>query len=801
MSNTLSDPIEVIPGLAAETFAPQLPRAAVEAHVEAAYGLRGEWRALSGEREQNFRLTVADGRIYVVKVAPARQDAQDMDFQNGALLHLASVEAGLQLPQLHRSTAGELVTHVADEHGVPHPLRLLTYVKGRTVFDQVTGQPGTPYAMADLVAFGDAGGRLARALQGYIHPGAFKAMPWDMANGLLSQPAFLAHLPEAVRDKALPVLARFGTHTAARLRRLRSQVIHHDVHESNLLFDAGAATPFGVIDFGDMIYGTLAQDVAVPVASFIHWSPDPVLAAAAIVRGYQRHVPLSAEDLAVLYDLVMARLILQVAMTCYSDRTMARHDPVLGRLLPLYERTILRLAAVTPEAFVAGMTPVIQGLSSLAGPAAPAPAPAPEREDILRRREQVLGKTYMFYDEPLHLVRGQGTSVFDAEGRRYLDCYNNVPSVGHCHPHVVAAIATQAGLLNSNTRYLHNEVVRLGERLSQTMPPELDTWVFTCSGSEANDLAVRIARALTGREGVLVTENSYHGNTSVTTDLSLIEYDAARRPSWVGTLPPPNVYRGRYQTGEPDLGEKYARHVHSARQQLQAAGQDVAAVLMDAVFDADGVLLPPQDYLQRVSQNIHAAGGLFIADEVQMGFGRSGTHMWGFQSFGIVPDIVTLGKPMGNGHPIAAVAMRRDIAQEFRKHIGYFNTFGGNPVSCAAANAVLDVLFGDQLQERARIVGAELKARMIELARRHACVGHVHGHGLFLGLDIVADRATKAPAKLQARAIRERLKQLGVLAATTGPLGNIVKIRPPLCFTLQDAEECLAALDQALSQA
>lgn len=789
---------EVIAELSAEIYAPRLPRALIESHVGSQYGLRGDWKELGGEREQNFRLTAQGGEQYVVKVASAHLDLVSIEFQNGALLHLESVELGIRLPTVKRSTAGELLTLVVDEHGVAHPLRVLTYVRGETVFDRVTDDDGTPYSTSDLRAFGEANGRLARGLQGYVHAGAFTTMPWDMANGLLSNPSFLGYLPADLRERSAPILARFMSETAPKLKRLRSQVIHHDIHESNLLLDPDGSGVLGIIDFGDMIHGSLAQDVAVPVASFIHWSPDPILAANAIVGGYQRHVPLASEDLEVLLDLVMGRMIMQVAQRNYNQEVIGRRSTVLDRLQDVYTRSILQLANVTPQQFVAGMTPGIQGIA----PVAPRSSGSPpqDAEGLLRRRKRVLGETYMFYDQPLHLVRGHGSSVFDADGKRYLDCYNNVPNVGHCHPHVVAAIATQAATLNTSTRYLHSEVIRLGERLSGTLPPELDTWVFTCSGSEANDLAVRIARAVTGRQGVMVTENSYHGNTTVTTDLSLIEYDAAKRPKWVACLPPPNVYRGRYRTGETDLGSKYAIHFETARSELKAAGEDVAAVLIDSIFDAEGVLLPPADYLPRVWHNIKAAGGLFIADEVQMGFGRSGTHMWGFQDFGIVPDIVTMGKPMGNGHPIAAVAMRGDIAREFRKHIGYFNTFGGNPVSCAAANATLDVLLGDRLQERARVVGSELMARLLEMACKHHCVGHVHGRGLFLGVDIVADRATRDPAKMKARRIRERLKQLGVLAATAGPLGNVVKIRPPMCFSLEDARECLAALDLALSE-
>lgn len=790
----------LIPELAAEIYAPRLPLAVVQAQVSDQYGLRGAWGELGGEREQNFRLAALDGQVYVVKVASAHLDLESIEFQNGALLHLESVDLGIRLPRIKRSTAGRAMGAIIDEHGVSHPLRVLTFVPGSAVFDRLAQQPEMPYTMADLLAFGEASGRLSRGLQGYAHAGALSKMPWDISNGLLSKAALLAYLPDSLREQTAPLLARFLSQTAPRLRRLRSQVIHHDVHESNLLFDPDPGSrALGIIDFGDMIHGTLAQDVAVPIASFIHWSPDPILAARAIVQGYQRHVPLAAEDLEVLYDLVMARMILQVALTAYNRKAVGRPSPVLDGLQEDYKRTVARLAQVTPQQFVSGIAPGIQGLAPLAP--APLPTPPADATDLMARRKRVLGETYMFYDRPLHLVRGHGTSVYDADGKRYLDCYNNVPNVGHCHPHVVSAIAAQAATLNTNTRYLHDEVVRLAERLSGTMPPELDTWVFTCSGSEANDLAVRIARALTGRQGVLVTENSYHGNTTVTAGLSLIEYDAAKRPNWVACLPPPNLYRGRYRAGEPELDRKYADHVATARSELQACGEDVAAVLIDSIFDAEGVLVPPADYLPLVYRRIKDAGGLYIADEVQMGFGRSGTHMWGFQEYGIVPDIVTMGKPMGNGHPIAAVAMRREVALEFRKHIGYFNTFGGNPVAAAAANATLDVLLGDRLQERAGVVGAALRTRMLEMAQRYSCVGHVHGRGLFLGMDIVADRGTREPAKPVARGLRERLKLLGVLTATTGPLGNILKVRPPMSFTLGDADEFVAALEVALSQA
>ena len=332
------------------------------------------------------------------------------------------------------------------------------------------------------------------------------------------------------------------------------------------------------------------------------------------------------------------------------------------------------------------------------------------------------------------------------------------------------------------------------------MPSRLDTWIFVCTGSEANDLAVRLARTVTGREGVVITENSYHGNTSVVAPLSLIDYDRKDKPDWVETVPPPNLYRGPYQQGANDAGERYAAHIGGAADKLAQNGTGAAALMIDSIFDANGALVPPEDYLERAYAQARRAGALVIADEVQMGFGRSGSHMWGFEAFGVEPDIVTMGKPMGNGHPIAALVTRRDIAEKLQRREGYFNTFGGNTVSAVVGNACLDVLQGEDLQGNALRSGVRLRGGLEELFARHELIGHIQGRGLFLGVELVTDRASKAPAKRAARWVRERMKAMGVLVSSTGPLGNIIKIRPPLAFSLSDASRCLDVLDQALAQ-
>lgn len=789
-ATTQQNSIEV---LLASIGAPKLPAELVEARVSEVYGLAGTFRRLGGEREQNFKLNTAQGAQFVVKVASLEEPTESLEFQIEALEHVATIDPGFPAPRVVRTLQGAPMATIAEEKGKVHVLRVLTFLPGQTVLDRINAEQ-RELGAEELIALGAMSGRLARALQGFHGRGAPRSMPWDLKNA----PQLLAGLVDRMPDRArctvgalLPALS--NTLTGA-LPKLRAQVIYNDFHESNII--ATFDPPFsvaGVIDFGDMVYGPVAQDLAVTIASLIHWSSDPVFAASCLARGYQRFMPLEADDLALLRDLVLARLMLQVGIVAY--RADAKDATPLDDLQVLYMTAIERIAAVDPTDFVAGMLPSIVPVTRVAPETRTVATPS-----LLKQREAVLGKTYTFYNEPLELVRGRGSKVWDAAGNEYLDCYNNVANLGHCHPYVVDALARQASTLNTNSRYLHKEVVRLGERLSATLPPHLDTWIFVCTGSEANDIAVRMARAVSGNEGIVVTENSYHGNTSATAPLSLIDYDAAERPTWVETLPPPNLYRGLYRHGDNDAGSKYAGYLDDAASRLAQNGQGLAGVIIDSIFDANGALVPPSDYLPKVYASVRRHGGLTIADEVQMGFARSGTHMWGFQAFDVEPDIVTMGKPMGNGHPIAAVVTRREIAARLQTKGGYFNTFGGNTVSAVVGNACLDVLWGEDLQGNARRSGSVLKAGLDARQTRHELIGHIQGRGLFLGVELVTDRVTKAPAKLAARWVREHMKSLGVLASSTGPFGNIIKIRPPLVFSVADAERCLEALDAALGQ-
>lgn len=415
--------------------------------------------------------------------------------------------------------------------------------------------------------------------------------------------------------------------------------------------------------------------------------------------------------------------------------------------------------------------------------------------ELLERRARVLGPAYrLFYDRPLHLVRGQGARVWDVDGREYLDAYNNVPSVGHAHPRVVAALAQQAAVLNTHTRYLHETVVTYGERLVATFPAALSQVMFTCTGSEANDLALRVARAVTGAAGIIVTDNAYHGVTSILAEISPSLGAANPIGPHVRRVPAPDTYR----LGVEGAAKNFVEAVEMAAKDLQAAGHGVAALICDTVFASDGIFIDPPGLLKGAVEAVRSAGGLFIADEVQSGLARPGEHMWAFQRHGIVPDLVTLGKPLGAGHPLAALVARPEHLKAFGLATRYFNTFGGNPVSASVGLAVLDVIEEERLMDNARKVGAELLSGLRQIAAGHANVGDVRGAGLYAAVELVADPETRTPSPDMTAELFNLLRENGVLVGTCGRAANCLKIRPPLCFSTADAARFLDVLEVSL---
>jgi 4-aminobutyrate aminotransferase-like enzyme/Ser/Thr protein kinase RdoA (MazF antagonist) len=430
------------------------------------------------------------------------------------------------------------------------------------------------------------------------------------------------------------------------------------------------------------------------------------------------------------------------------------------------------------------------------------PPPAPDPAATLAARTERIGRNLSIsYRQPLKIVRGLRQYLYDETGRAFLDCVNNVAHVGHSHPYVVAAGQRQMAVLNTNTRYLHDAIVEYAARLCATLPEPLSVCYFVNSGSEANDLALRLARTYADRQDIITVDVAYHGHTQALIEVSPYKHDGPGgkgRPPYVQKVVMPDPYRGPYVGYGVESGQKFGYHVQQAVEQIQMQDRGVAAFICESLLGCGGQIVFPDGYVDAAFRHVRAAGGLCIADEVQTGFGRVGSHFWGFETQGVVPDIVTMGKPAGNGHPLGVVVTTPEIADRFANGMEYFNTFGGNPVSCAIGLAVLDVIEREGLQENARRVGDSLMARLRGLMARHELIGDVRGLGLYIGVELVLDRETLEPAGEQASYVANRARELGVLISTDGPFHNVLKIKPPIIFGEADADRLVATLERVL---
>ena len=421
---------------------------------------------------------------------------------------------------------------------------------------------------------------------------------------------------------------------------------------------------------------------------------------------------------------------------------------------------------------------------------------------LLGARRRLIGPSVkLSYRQPLHIVRGTMQYLFDQSGKRYLDGYNNVPHVGHCHPEVVRAASKQLALLNTNTRYLHASLEQYAESLTLTLPEPLSVCFFVNSGSEANELALRLARTHTQANDLIVLDSAYHGNTTTLTHISPYKTDglqSAREP-WVHIAPLPDVYRGEYKSGDLRAGEKYARAVNECIMQLESQRKRLCGFIAESCPSVGGQILLPEGYLAAVYAKVREAGGVCIADEVQTAYGRLGGYFYGFEQQRVVPDIVVLGKPIGNGYPLGAVVTTPEIAESFDNGLEFFSTFGGSTVSCTVGAAVLDVVKQEHLQAHAQEIGSQLRAALRSLMERYALIGDVRGSGFFLGVELVRNRDTLEPAAREATEVVNCMREAGVLIGIDGPFHNVLKIRPPMPFSAADADALVTCLDAALA--
>lgn len=729
---------------------------------------------LPSERDQNFHITTGGPDSYVLKISRADESRAALELQERVLTRLRAGVPELTMPWVVPTLAGDTLTTITGPDGAGHFVRLLTFVPGCVWANAGPHSPDLLRSLGHTLALVDAALADAQDLMTET-PADLK---WDLTRaGWIRE--YFPHLPANRRALVERLFERYESDVVRRLSALPSGLLYNDANDHNVLVDDGRVVSF--IDFGDLVPGPRVCDLAIAVAYAIMGAADPLAHAAHVVAGYHDALPLTESELDVLYPLVCARLCVSVTNSAFQRQAAP-------------DNAYLQVSDQPAWALLEALDRLSPGraLDTFRGACGFTPWPA-DSEIAAARQQHLSPNLSLAYRHPLHIVRGHLQHLYDADGREYLDAVNNVAHVGHCHPRVVRAGQGQMAVLNTNSRYLHSYITQYAERLCATLPEPLRVCFFVNSGSEACDLALRLARTHTRSLATVVVDGAYHGNTSALVDISPYKYDGpggTGQPGFVRKVPTPDVYRG--WNGRTGVQEAIAG--------LAAAGLARPTFIAESLLGSCGQFVLPAGFLEDAYRQVRAANGVCIADEVQVGFGRVGTHFWGFQTQDVVPDIVVMGKPMGNGHPIGAVVTTPEIAASFHNGMEYFSTFGGNPVSCAIGLAVLDVIRDEALQDQALRVGEHLRQGFRELAPRHAIIGDVRGLGLFVGVEFVRDRQTLKPAREETTYVCNRLKDLGILVSVDGPLHNILKIKPPLVFTAADADHFVETLDRILGE-
>jgi 4-aminobutyrate aminotransferase-like enzyme/Ser/Thr protein kinase RdoA (MazF antagonist) len=736
------------------------------------FNVEGTAIDLGSERDQTF--LIDDGRRSggVLKISNLGEDAAVLDLETEAILHISRVDPELPVA-LPRPAAVDGDGPAAYRPTVEGP-------DGRhfvRLFERLHGHVGGPELDVGAVyAVAATHARLNLALRGFFHPAVGRELLWDLAHTAKLRPLLSSIAGARQRRLVENVLGRYEQRALPRWPRLRAQVVHGDMSLDNVLLDERDRIA-GIVDFGDIGYTAQVGDFAVGLASLLRGRPDDdVFRTARIaIDGYASRIPFEHEELDVLAELVSARLATIVTISAWRVERYPENaeyiqawDADSWKLLDFFHAT---------------------GADEVAYQLGAARPPVPT-DELARRRRRVLGSalTDLTYQRPVHVVRAEGVWLFDAHGRRLLDAYNNVPVVGHCHPRVTEAVVRQTRAVNTHARYLYEPLIELAERLVASMPADagLDTVMLVNSGSEANELAWRFAVATTGHRGGIVTEHAYHGVTTAIADLSPEEWPAGFVPASTEVIPPPGT------------GASMDAEMTRAIERLDERGDGLAATFLDSAFTSDGIRTPAPNELETIVRHTRAGGGLFVADEVQAGHGRTGEHLWAFMQYGITPDVVTLGKPMGNGYPVAAVITRKEIIDRFATGTHVFSTFGGNPVAAQAALAVLDVIEDERLVENAARVGSRLLRSLDALRTDFSSIAEVRGQGLLVGVELVTDSSERAAAGALAERVVDRLRDDGILIGRTGRGGNVLKIRPPLVFGDEHADAVVEGLARAL---
>lgn len=745
------------------------------------YGIQNpELQDLEGYASINTRVKTDDGQTFVWKQNPdSSLERAFLEAENQVLCRLSETMP-YDFPVPQKDHHGNVLSETENPDGSRTLHRLLTFVEG-DFFDQAAQTPELFQSLGTFLA------RLDQSLLGFRHPGIeARRLQWDLQH--LDRPLQYIHfIEDPVQRKLVEYFyMQFKEVVGPRLDHLRKSVIHGDANQQNLLTREGRVT--GIIDFGDLSYTPLVNEVAIALTYAMFGKSDPLTWAGQVLQAYTAELPLEKEEVDLLYYLVAGRLCASVCSSAHAKTLRPDSDYITLSEKPAWEMLETWLT-LNPRAVAAAFAEAA-GLEKNALPDI--------SQDLARRNAYFSRALAVSYAEPLKMEQAAFQYMYDAAGDTYLDVYNNIPHVGHCHPKVVRAGQAHMARLNTNTRYLYDGLHDYSERLLALFPEALSKVFYVNSGSAAADLAIRLARTHTGRKSIMVLEHGYHGNTVTGIEISSYKFEHAGgpgQPAHILKAAIPDAYRGPYR--DTGAGQKYAADAIAL---LQEGNRAPAAFISEPIIGCGGQVPLPEGYLEMLYPALRSAGAVCISDEVQTGFGRLGQWFWGFEMLGVIPDIVLLGKPMGNGHPLAAVVTTDAIARSFENGLEFFSSFGGNAVACAVGLAVLEVLEEEKLPENAQKTGDYLKTRLRELQGRFPVIGDVRGEGLFLGIEFVEDPETRRPHTNLAGEIKNRLKAARILVGTDGPFDNVIKIKPPLCFGTKDADVFLQALEAALKQ-
>ena len=745
-------------------------------HIFQYYGLIVSLQKLNGYDELNYLLLDNNNKKYILKISDERQALIFLDAQVKIINHLKNSPIANKFQQFILNKQGQELTQIV-LNNIPAYFRILTYISGEC-WVNIKNKPRS--LCSNL---GQFMGIMDKSLQHFSHPAMHRHYTWDISNASEANNKLMYIKNHEQRRIAGYFLLQFDTEVLPILPTLRHAYIHNDANDYNVLVDESNIT--GLIDFGDMVYTALINNLAVTCTYAMLHEEDPIEVASLIVAGYHQVNPLTTQELDILFYLITARLCISVTQSAFHatiDTNNAHHfitqKPAWDLLYKLIKINPIKAQDCFRKS--ANYAGVINHN---------------DYDALLNLRHKSIGKNLSIsYKKNVKIIKSALQYLYDDKGRTFIDCVNNPAHIGHCHPVLVRKMQKQLATLNTNTRYLHNLIIEYAQKLTATLPPSLSVCYFVNSGSEANDLAIRMSRNFTKQKDIIVLDYAYHGTSTICMEISPYKFNSiggAGKMNWIHIATNPDLYRGLYNYDDIQAGEKYASNVLDIIDNLKKENKLPAAFICETLLGVGGQIPLPKNYLKNVYNYVRKAGGVCIADEVQVGFGRLGDAFWGFELQDVIPDIVVLGKPIGNGHPLAAVIVTKQIADAFNNGLEYFNTFGGNPVSMETGLTVLDIIINEKMQAHAKEVGNYLMDLFKKLMAKYPIISDVRGHGLFIGVELVKNRITKEPAVNEINFIVEKMKEFGFLLSTDGPLHNVLKIKPPLPFNKQNSDDLI----------